>query len=124
MITSSLCNEGYREDNDDEENKKKEGQYPSKGSENVQHGGSKAFEFANNKDNHNNFGLSFLTIQEIVKIEYMRYATMDGEDCDTSNNLNLEHPIKPSLVQYHFTSLPQFENVENIGNVVSSDWIP
>ena len=49
---------------------------------------------------------------------------MNGEDCDTSNNLNLEHPIKPSLVQYHFTSLPQFENVENIGNVVSSDWIP
>ena len=24
MITSSLCNEGYREDNDDEENKEKE----------------------------------------------------------------------------------------------------
>ena len=62
MIASYLCSDGHKKDNDDEENKEREGQYLSKGSEDVQHSGPKAFEFGDDKDNHTNFGLSFLTI--------------------------------------------------------------
>ena len=47
---------------------------------------------------------------------------MDGEGCDMLNNLDPEDPMKFSPVQYHLAPLLQFENVENIGNVVLSDW--
>ena len=47
-----------------------------------------------------------------------------GPHCDMSNNPDPEDPIKFSLVQYNSAPSLQFENVENIGNVVSSDWTP
>ena len=37
------------------------------------------------------------------------------------NDKNLD---KSSPIQYHLTLSPQFENVENLGNVISSDWTP
>ena len=46
---------------------------------------------------------------------------MNGEGCDMSNDLDHEDPIEFSHVQYHSTPSLQFENVENIGNVISSD---
>ncbi|RVW71982.1 Serine/threonine-protein phosphatase 7 long form-like [Vitis vinifera] len=49
---------------------------------------------------------------------------MRGPHCDMSNNPDPEDPIKFSLVQYNSAPSLQFENVENIGNVVSSDWTP
>ena len=47
-----------------------------------------------------------------------------GPHCDMSNNPDPEDPIKFSLVQYNSAPSLQFENIENIGNVVSSDWTP
>ena len=50
---------------------------------------------------------------------------VDGEWCNLSNNpdtKDLDDPIELSPMQYHLASPPQFENVENIGHIVSSDW--
>ena len=55
----------------------------------------------------------------------MRYVVVDGGKCNFSNNSNTEDfddPIELSPMQYHLALSPQFENVENIGHVVSSDW--
>ena len=57
----------------------------------------------------------------------MRYVAMDGEGCNLSNNPDtedLDDPIELSPMQYHLAPSPQFENVENIGHVVSSEWTP
>ena len=43
---------------------------------------------------------------------------------DVSNNPNAEEPDESSPVHYHLPPLPQFEYVENFGNVISSDWTP
>ena len=47
------------------------------------------------------------------------YVFVDAVTCDESNNLD-----ESSLVQYHLAPSPQFENVENLGNAISSDWTP
>ena len=49
---------------------------------------------------------------------------MDAASCDVSNNPYAEDLNKSSPVQYHLTPSPQFENVENLGNAISSDWTP
>ena len=49
---------------------------------------------------------------------------MDAETCDVSNNPYEEDLYDSFPVQYHLVSSPQFENVENLGNVISSDWTP
>ena len=46
------------------------------------------------------------------------------QSCDVSNNPELEDPDKRGTVKYYLTPLPQFENVLNFGNVVSSDSTP
>ncbi|RVX09510.1 hypothetical protein CK203_015373 [Vitis vinifera] len=43
----------------------------------------------------------------------------DREDAE-----DLDDPIELSPMQYHLAPSPQFENVENIGHVVSSEWTP
>ncbi|KAL6343010.1 hypothetical protein AAG906_017030 [Vitis piasezkii] len=51
----------------------------------------------------------------------------DREGCNLSNNPDtedLDDPIELSPMQYHLAPSPQFENVENIGHVVSSEWTP
>ena len=69
---------------------------------------------------------SFLTINQLMENEQMRYLSMDVPSCDVPNNpdpkdLNLEDPDERGTVNYYLTPSPQFENVENFGNVVSSD---
>ena len=46
---------------------------------------------------------------------------MDVLSCDVSNNLDLEDPNERGTVNYYLAPSPQFEKVENFGNVVSSD---
>ena len=36
----------------------------------------------------------------------------------------IEDLVESSPIQYHLAPCPQFENVENFGNVVASDWNP
>ncbi|RVW84511.1 Serine/threonine-protein phosphatase 7 long form-like [Vitis vinifera] len=64
------------------------------------------------------------TLHEAMEGEQGRYVSVDGEGCDMSNNPDPEDPIEFSPVQYHSAPSLQFENVENIGNAVSSDWTP
>ena len=54
----------------------------------------------------------------------MRYVSMDVPSCDVSNNLDPEDSDERETIKYYLAPSPQFENVENFGNVVSSDWIP
>ena len=49
---------------------------------------------------------------------------MDVPSFDFSNNPDLEDLDKRGTVNYYLALSPQFENVENFGNVVSSDWTP
>ncbi|RVW49145.1 hypothetical protein CK203_087465 [Vitis vinifera] len=66
----------------------------------------------------------FLVVSEAIERKQMRYVAMDGEGCNLSNNPNtedLDDLIELSPMQYHLAPSPQFENVENIGHVVSSD---
>ena len=71
--------------------------------------------------------LPFLVVREEIEREQMRYVVVDGERCNLSNNPDtedLDNPIELSPMQYHLAPSPQFENVENISHVVSSDWTP
>ena len=56
--------------------------------------------------------------------EKERYVSVDVANCNVSNNPNLEDLEESSSVKYHLAPSPQFENVENFGNVVSNDWTP
>ena len=49
---------------------------------------------------------------------------MDVTSCDVSNSLDLEDPEESPPVMYHLAPSPRFENVENFGNSVSSDYTP
>ena len=53
--------------------------------------------------------------------ELGRYIFRDVQSCDVSNNPEPDDPDKRGIVKYYLTPLPQVENVENFGNVVSSD---
>ena len=59
--------------------------------------------------------LSFLTLHQLMENEQWRYV---------SNNLDLEYLEESSLVKYHLAPSAQFENFENFGNAISSDWTP
>ena len=47
---------------------------------------------------------------------------MDAATCNVSNNPYDEYLDESSPIQYHLAPSPRFENVENLGNVISSDW--
>ena len=49
---------------------------------------------------------------------------VDASSCDVSNHLDPKDPDDRGTVNYYLAPSSQFENVENFGNVVSSDWIP
>ena len=49
---------------------------------------------------------------------------MHVASCEVANNLDAEEPDESSPVQYHLLLSPQFEHVENFGNIISSDWTP
>ena len=67
---------------------------------------------------------SFHTFNQVLENEQGIYVSMDAESCDVSNNPDVEDLDKSSPVQYHLAQSPQFENVENFGNALSSDWTP
>ena len=46
---------------------------------------------------------------------------MDVASYDVSNNPDAEDLDESSPVQYHLAPSPQFENMENFGNAISSD---
>nr|CAN61466.1 hypothetical protein VITISV_019183 [Vitis vinifera] len=81
-----------------------------------------------NDDNQDRESSSpFLAIHEAIEREQMRYVVVDGQGCNLSNNPNtedLDDPIELSSMQYHLAPSPQFENVENIGHVVSKQANP
>ena len=49
---------------------------------------------------------------------------MDVLNCDVSNNPDPKDPNERGTANYYLAPSPQFENVENFGNAVSSDWTP
>ena len=46
------------------------------------------------------------------------YVSTHVTSCDVSNNPDIEEPDESSLVHYHLPPIPQFEHVENLGNVL------
>ena len=67
---------------------------------------------------------SFLTINQLMENELGRYLFVDVPSFDVSNNPDIEDLDKRGTVNCYLALSPQFENVENFGNVVSSDWTP
>ena len=118
------CRADEDEDEDEEECESQEGDDQSERAEDIQHDGDGVFEFIDEENNNVNVVSYFLTLHEAMESEQGRYVSMDGECCDMSNNPDPDDPIEYSPVQYHSAPSLQFENVENIGNVVSSDWTP
>ena len=64
-----------------------------------------------------------------MKNEKERYLYVDMPSCNVSNNpnpkdLDPEDPNERGTIYYYLAPSPKFENVENFGNVVSSDWTP
>ncbi|RVW29127.1 hypothetical protein CK203_096789 [Vitis vinifera] len=70
------------------------------------------------------FNMMVMSSSQSNESEQGRYVSVDRKGCDMSNNLDPEDPIEFSPIQYHSALSLQFENVENIGDVVSSDWTP
>ena len=67
---------------------------------------------------------SFQTFNQVLENEQGIYVSAHTTSCDVSNNLDAEEPNESSLVHYHLPPSPQFEHVQNFGNVISSDWTP
>ena len=53
--------------------------------------------------------------------EQRRYVSVNVPSCDVSNNPYPEDLDEMGTVKFYLAPSPQFENVENFGNVVSSD---
>ena len=113
-----------RANEDEEECESQEGDDQSERAKDVQHDDDEVFEFIDEEKNNVDVVSSFLALHEAMKSEQGRYVSVNGEGCDMSNDLDHEDPIGFSHIQYHSTPSLQFENVENIGNVISSDWTP
>ena len=64
---------------------------------------------------------SFLTINQLMENGQGRYLSMDVPSCDVSNNPNPEDRDETGIVNYYLAPSPQFENIKNFGNAVSSD---
>ena len=67
---------------------------------------------------------SFQTFNQVLENEQDIYVSAHAASCDVLNNPNVEEPDKSSPVYYHLPPTPQFEHVENLGNVISSGWTP
>ena len=72
-------------------------------------------------DGHVSF---FQTFNQVLENEQEIYVSTHAASCDISNNLDVEEPDESSPVHYHLPPSPQFEHVENFGNVISSYWTP
>ena len=67
---------------------------------------------------------SFRTFNQVLENEQGIYVFTHAPSCDVSNNPDAERLDESSPVHYHLRPTPQFEHVENIGNVISSAWTP
>ena len=67
---------------------------------------------------------SFQTFNQVLENEQGIYVSGHAASCDVSNNPDAEEPDESSPIHYHLPPLPQFEHVENFGNVISSNWTP
>ena len=67
---------------------------------------------------------SFRTWNQFLENEQGIYVTAHAPSCNVSNNPDAETLDESSPVHYHLPPTPQFEHVENIGNVISSTWTP
>ena len=67
---------------------------------------------------------SFQTFNQILENKQGTYIFAHAASCDVLNNPNVEEPNESSPVHYHLPPSPQFEHVQNFGNVISSDWTP
>ena len=67
---------------------------------------------------------SFLTINQLMENEQGICLSMDVPCCDVSNNPFPEDPDERGTINYYLAPSPQFENMKNFGNVVSSNWTP
>ena len=67
---------------------------------------------------------SFRTFNQVLENEQGIYVFTHAPSCDVSNNLDAERLDESSPVHYHLRPTPQFEHVENLGNVISSAWTP
>ena len=62
------------------------------------------------------------TLHQALENEQWIYVSVDATTCDVSNNPDDEDLDESSPVRYHLATSPQFENVENLANVISSYW--
>ena len=67
---------------------------------------------------------SFRTFNQVLENEQGIYVSTHAPSCDVSNNPDAETLDESSPVHYHLPPTPQFEHVENLGNVISSAWTP
>ena len=66
---------------------------------------------------------SFKTLNQVLENKQGIYVSVRAVSCDVSNNPNVEEPDESSPIHYHLQPTPQFEHVENLGNVInSSGW--
>ena len=56
--------------------------------------------------------------------EQGKYVFAHASSYDVSNNPDAEEPNESSPVHYHLLPSPQFEHVQNFGNIILSDWTP
>ena len=61
---------------------------------------------------------SFNTFNQVLENEQEIYVSAHTASCDVSNNLDVEELDESSPVYYHLPPSPQFEHVENFGNVI------
>ena len=67
---------------------------------------------------------SFHIFNQVLENEQGIYVSTHVASYDVSNNPNAEEPDESSPVHYHLPPSPQFEYVQNFGNVISSDRTP
>ena len=61
-------------------------------------------------------------MNQVSENEKWIYVSMHAASYDVSNNPDPKEPDESSPIHYHLPPSPQFEHVENFGNVISSEW--
>ena len=67
---------------------------------------------------------SFQIFNQVLENGQGIYVSTHAASCDVSNNPDVEEPDESFPIHYHLQPTPQFEHVENLGNVISSGWTP
>ena len=61
---------------------------------------------------------SFQIFDQVLENKEGIYVSAHATSCDVSNNPDVKEPDESSVVHYHLPPIPQFEHVENLGNVI------